>query len=417
MMNNTTKQCIIHYDSINTKEPLRGLTDVTLKSLKENKEIRQKLGGENYHYQQCAGIPDTLNSNYYLHPECFKKFIYAKTLEKRKYQSNGDAINISKMQRTTRSSQSIDAVEKGGLFPDMCMICEKKKIKVRGKDYYTTRISTRDAEETLKKAALLKKDEEMLLEIQDLDLIAKEFKKHDKCYRDYTRLIYDSLEEEKNPIYCSGDYEAVVKIIEEQVISQFKCVSMTVLMAVYGIGDNHLQYRYKLKNRLQNTFGNAITFLSPDYHSIQIVISTKCFHEQNLSSFVSDLEPEIILKNAANYLRISVRNSYKEVEKLSWPPTVEELKEENRKPPMVLLKFLCDLIFGERSRCEVSEKKMRIARSIADDLVYNITNRSIVTLKHCSVALGLHAMTGQKQIIVLLSQLGHCISYDAVREI
>ena len=65
-----------------------------------------------------------------------------------------------------------------------------------------------------------------------------------------------------------------MKIIEEQVIRQFKCVSMTILMTVYGTGDNRSQYRYKLKNRLQNTFGDTITFSSPDYHSTQIVIST-----------------------------------------------------------------------------------------------------------------------------------------------
>ena len=70
-------------------------------------------------------------------------------------------------------------------------------------------------------------------------------------------------------------------------------------------------------------------------------------------------------------------------------------------------------------RIENYEKieKMRIVRSIADDLVYNISNRSIVTLKHRLLALGLHGMAGQKQSILLLSQLGHCISYDAVREI
>ena len=34
---------------------LNNLTEVTFKSLKENREIREKLGGENY--QQCAGIP------------------------------------------------------------------------------------------------------------------------------------------------------------------------------------------------------------------------------------------------------------------------------------------------------------------------------------------------------------------------
>ena len=36
---------IIHYDNIAIKEPMRALTEVTLKSLKENREIRQKLGG------------------------------------------------------------------------------------------------------------------------------------------------------------------------------------------------------------------------------------------------------------------------------------------------------------------------------------------------------------------------------------
>ena len=130
-----------------------------------------------------------------------------------------------------------------------------------------------------------------------------------------------------------------------------------------------------------------MTFLSPDYHSTQIVISTKCFQEQSLSSFMSDFEPEIMLKNAANYLRSSVINSYSEVEKLSWSPTVEKLKEERRNTSMILLKFLCDLITGKPSRCEVSEKKMTIVRSIADDLVYNISNRSILTRKHCSLAL------------------------------
>ena len=78
---------------------------------------------------------------------------------------------------------------------------------------------------------------------------------------------------------------------------------------------------------------------------------------------------------------------------------------------------MCDLITGKPPRCDVSEKKMTIVRSIADDLVYNISNRSILTLKHCSLALGLHGMTGQKQPILLLSKLGHCISYDNVREI
>ena len=109
-MENAIKQCTIHRDNINIKEPLRYLTEVTLKSLKENREIRQKPGGENYHYQQCAGIPDPLNSNYYLHPECSRKFIYAKTLDKQRCK-DGDVIKC-KIQRTTRRSQSIRTADK-----------------------------------------------------------------------------------------------------------------------------------------------------------------------------------------------------------------------------------------------------------------------------------------------------------------
>ena len=44
-MDITIKQCIIHYDNITIKELMRALTEVTLTSLKENREIRQKLGG------------------------------------------------------------------------------------------------------------------------------------------------------------------------------------------------------------------------------------------------------------------------------------------------------------------------------------------------------------------------------------
>ena len=78
--------------------------------------------------------------------------------------------------------------------------------------------------------------------------------------------------QEKNSIYSAGDYDDVVKIIEEQVTRQFKCVSTTVLMTVDGMGDIHAQHRYKLKNRLQSTFGDIITFLTPDYHSTQTVV-------------------------------------------------------------------------------------------------------------------------------------------------
>ena len=57
------------------------------------------------------------------------------------------------------------------------------------------------------------------------------------------------------------------------------------------------------------------------------------------------------------------------IEKLSWPPPVDELGDKQRDPPMSLLKFLCCLLFGNNSRNTISEHKWKIVRSIADDLV------------------------------------------------
>ena len=410
------KHCIIHYDSIQVKGSLRAVTEVSLKSLKENQEIRKNLGGDNYHYEQCLGVPDSLNSSYFLHPECFKKFTYAKTLAKRKGGEENPSAN--KFQKLTRSRQDVDVTPgERGIFPDICMICKKKKIKVNKKDCYTTQIVTREAENSLKNAAEMKNDTLMLLAINEVDLIAKEFKKHDKCYRDYTRIIYEHDDRKEDLVYDVGNYECVVKIVEEQVMSLFKCVSMDVLMEVYGIGDKHTQYRCKLKNRLLNTFGDKIIFLSPDYHSAQVIISSKCFKEQSYSSLSNDLKPEILLKNSANYLRELVKESIKSCGKLSWPPTVEELQDVKRNPPNDLLHFIKMLLLGDNHQHVVSGQKWNIIRSIADDLMYSISSRKYFTLKHCSLALGLHGMTGQKEPILLLSKLGHCITYDEVREI
>ena len=97
---------------------------------------------------------------------------YGKTLDKRKCK-DGDPVK-SKIQRSTRSSQSIDAVDTRD-FPRYLHNMLEKKVKQKEET------NIRNAEKTFI-GAQLKNDEEMLLEIHEVDLIAKEFKKHDKCY-------------------------------------------------------------------------------------------------------------------------------------------------------------------------------------------------------------------------------------------
>ena len=58
----------IYYSHLVVDGKLRGITEVTLKTVHESKEIRGKLGGENHHYEQCNAIPHELGRKYFVHP-------------------------------------------------------------------------------------------------------------------------------------------------------------------------------------------------------------------------------------------------------------------------------------------------------------------------------------------------------------
>jgi hypothetical protein len=49
--------CIIHYDFLSTSDKMTRLSEVSFKTLTECKKIRESLGGENHHEDQCKGIP------------------------------------------------------------------------------------------------------------------------------------------------------------------------------------------------------------------------------------------------------------------------------------------------------------------------------------------------------------------------
>ena len=74
------------------------------------------------------------------------------------------------------------------------------------------------------------KDEELLLEITKVDLLAKEFQHHDKCYHDYTRVLYTT--KTKTPVNEKGNFEDLCRLTEDDVIASQKCVSMNILIDV-----------------------------------------------------------------------------------------------------------------------------------------------------------------------------------------
>ena len=89
---------------------------------------------------------------------------------------------------------------------------------------------TLDAANNIKKVAEMIKDEEVLLDITEVDLVAKELKRHGKCYRDYSRVIYAN--KIKIPVNEKRHFEDVCRLIEDDIIESQKWVSVNVLIDV-----------------------------------------------------------------------------------------------------------------------------------------------------------------------------------------
>lgn len=191
----TQPACSIHYELIKTSDNLITASQNTLQTLIECKRIRASLRGENHQVEQGSKIPDTIeeSSDFYYHRECYQKFTYAKALMKRKKGKDEEQEASTKVQRTVRgTSLDADEARPRGIFPDLCMICKKKTLKVNNKRQQITKIVTKTAKRTLKASAHVRDDKDMVVAVAETDLIAKEFQKHEKCYREYTRVVMES---------------------------------------------------------------------------------------------------------------------------------------------------------------------------------------------------------------------------------
>ena len=93
-----------------------------------------------------------------------------------------------------------------------------------------------------------------------------------------------------------------------------------------------------------------------------------------------------------------------------WPPKVEGLQSDDRKPPE-LPRYFYEVLSLSKNK---SETYTRFIDSFSSDIMFAISNGKYATLKHTSLGLGLHSMTGMKSPMNILHCLGHSISYDMV---
>ena len=297
------------------------------------------------------------------------------------------------------------------LFSDECQLCHKHRIQYGNEKIEPTLIVTFDAERKIKENAKIK-NETLYNKIKDLDLIATEFKYHRvPCYRDFTRSTNNS--KDKVQQYQKGDFATVEKFITNNVIKGHQVISLKALHEMYNLGVNDKRYRYKLKERLERHFGNDIFFLTlPPPTEDCIIIGRKALKEEPLTHCFTQ---DSAFKYAAETMKNDILTHYHNLGDIEWPPTIEELSTDERKAPRSVYTFLEYLLKLDNKEKDI--KLDTLVDSFAQDFLHGVTRGRMITAKHFLMGLGLHNMTGQKNVVDIVNKLGHSISYNRTCEI
>ena len=98
------------------------------------------------------------------------------------------------------------------MYPKECYFYKKYRVKNKQKIWFPVTIATEQASKTLKDKAESMDDKSSHYEI---NLIAKEFKYHQHCYREFPRPIQRKSVETERSYSQQGDYLKVKGIIEK----------------------------------------------------------------------------------------------------------------------------------------------------------------------------------------------------------
>lgn len=409
------KACVVHYNHLKSGK-LTSLTNETFQRLHQAKDARNELGGDNVHTRQAEAIPDVLDSNIHcVHMACYKKYTKGIAVRNAKHKREVDSGETP----LARKKRNVDSSDNRGLFPKKCMnpnCGTAKSIKVKGKKQEIALIQTKSACETILQAANLKNDSEMMLAIGGQDLIAKEFMMHRKCYKDYTRICSkSSTASTQNDQYrCQTNSSELLSFVENHIIGCKQSASMKLLTEIYGFNGDDTRLRAKVKQKLEEHFPGELLFISVSYHQPLMVISQKVASHSTLSTYVQESQ-DFILAQAANILQMAMKTMMESAGDLPWPPTSDSLGNLSRKAPECLVKFLMKLIQSQSTHHTASNDSQRVAESISQDLIYAYSKGKFLTQKHTLLGIGLHNMTGKKNVVSILARLGHSISYDQTR--
>ena len=113
----------------------------------------------------------------------------------------------------------------------------------------------------------------------------------------------------------------------------------------------------------------------------------------------------------------AIHNEIKELKDgIPWPPQPNDLQPENFKMPKMLGEFLTTLITEKDCDDHMSSRQARLKDSIAQDIVYIVSNGKVKMPKNLLLPSIIKQLTNKTEIINIAHRLGHSASYSVLSE-
>ena len=387
------------------------------------------------------------------HRKCYQSYTHKQHIERlqRKRKSEDSLKNTSNQPvKSTRSAQQKTTLRK-------CIICQKDKInKTSGSRYEPlSDLQMLKASNTLKNAATIRYGQRILLEISGKDLVAIEVKYHRSCYQSYTppktlERIRLKDNQSRHLSGCDGAFESLSEYVQQKIVNDFDIVSMSSLKEKYIellaqnsiVNENYLAE--KLKNRLIKKFGNALEFWHPSFRVKSEIMHSKELptgkiieehvaeskSDPDLSSDENDETKGAVIAERQSIADIYhtaklIRSLLLDVEDtLPWPPLPEDIIDSNINLPDPVYNLIAWILTEDNGNDPITSARISVpmkvhmkVQSIAQDLLYCVSNGRVATPKHIALPLNVKSLTGSSQMVTLLNKLGHGISYSKLREL
>ena len=392
-----------------------------------------------------VSIPSSIGGVDGYHQHCYQKFTalsnkQRKALNELITNKNKEETKSVKKPITRSDVTSPKPVDSSGIFPELCLFCDRKTFHANGELRTLTSSSSEEVETNVKKYAAWLKDDIMLARIQAVKFSVKEVPYHRLCRSRYQRRAEVALDEELKEISSVDQlktawhesrethakaFQVVCNFIEKAILQDeevhyIKDINKLYHAALVDIGGVHFESvsdsSDKLSTKIEKCYQDAISIDKGNAKRGNIIYSKAKDPNVPIRKEVLDAQK---VHHKVRDVALLLRRAILEAPKSSLPVNVklEDICQGEVNIPPILQQFFTFLISGlDKRRQDVPSRNRRI-NAVCADVIYAATSGNTKPAKHMKLGLAMKSLTGSRKVIDVLNRFGYTVSYNVVEEL